>query len=195
VDGLRIVASARGLIEVARGRGDDGDDRAGRRMAARTREELTEYLSGLRTFFSVPVDWSRVPDFQRRVLRSAATIPFGEARPYAWIARRIGAPGAVRAVGNALAGNPVPLVVPCHRVVRSDGGSGGYALGAALKTRLLGLEQTTPVLAGCTTTRIVCRVGCPHGLRVRADRRVVFASVADARAVGYRPCAVCRPAA
>jgi O-6-methylguanine DNA methyltransferase len=110
------------------------------------------------------------------------------------VARRIGHPGAVRAVGTALGKNPVPLIVPCHRVLKSDGGVGGYIFGTRLKARLLEIERTTPVLEGCTSTRIVCRVGCAHLRRARPDKRVVFASVEDARSVGYRPCRVCRPA-
>jgi hypothetical protein len=101
----------------------------------------------------------------------------------------------VRAVGTALGRNPVPLIVPCHRVWRSDGGLGGYIFGAAVKDGLVALERTTPVLEGCTSTRIVCRVGCIHGRHMRPDNRVVFASVDDARSVGYRPCKRCRPAA
>ncbi|HWN03572.1 MAG TPA: methylated-DNA--[protein]-cysteine S-methyltransferase, partial [Candidatus Dormibacteraeota bacterium] len=104
-------------------------------------------------------------------------------------------PRAVRAVGTALGRNPVPLILPCHRVWRSDGGLGGYIFGADVKDRLAALERTTPVLEGCTSTRIVCRVGCIHGRNMRPDNRVVFASVEDARSVGYRPCKVCRPAA
>ena len=166
-----------------------------RRLVDRARVELGEYLEGKRTFFTVPVDLSGVPVFQRRVLEVARSIPFGEVRAYAWIAERIRHPRAVRAVGTALGRNPVPLIVPCHRVLRSDGGVGGYLFGIPVKDRLLALERSTPVLEGCTTTRIVCRVGCVHGRHMRPENRVVFASVADARSVGYRPCKVCRPAA
>lgn len=166
-----------------------------RRLVGRARDELGEYLAGNRTFFSVPVDLSTAPPFQRDVLETARRIPYGEVRSYAWVARQIGRPRAVRAVGTALARNPVPLIVPCHRVLRSDGGAGGYLFGTRLKDRLLALERVTPVLEGRTTTRIVCRVGCIHGRRMRPENRVVFASLADARSLGYRPCNVCRPAA
>jgi O-6-methylguanine DNA methyltransferase len=117
----------------------------------------------------------------------------GEARSYTWIARRIGRPRAMRAVGSALARNPVPFIVPCHRVLRTDGGLGGYALGLPLKRRLLEFERGTPVLEGCATTGIVCRVGCAALRRARPDTRVVFATLADARSVGYRSCEACRP--
>jgi methylated-DNA-[protein]-cysteine S-methyltransferase len=165
-----------------------------RRLAERAKRELSEYLEGRRSFFTVRVDFSSLPAFQRRVLEAACRIPFGETRTYAWIARRIGHPRAARAVGTALARNPVPLIVPCHRVLRSDGALGGYALGLDMKKRLLTLERTTPVLEGCSTTRVVCRVGCDPAGGMRPDRRVIFASVSDARSVGYRPCKVCRPA-
>jgi O-6-methylguanine DNA methyltransferase len=194
---LAIRASARGLTAIGLGRRDEAPDRAARRLVERAREELLEYLGGRRTFFSVPADLSALPEFQRRVLETAQRIPFGEARPYGWVAERTGSPGAARAVGTALARNPVPLVVPCHRVLRSDGSLGGYSLGPGpeLKRALLDLERSTPVLEGCTSTHIICRVGCVHGRRVRAENRVVFASVEDARSVGYRPCRVCCPAA
>jgi len=193
--GLGIEATPRGVSLIRAGSVEKPATAAARRLAEQTRQELVEYLGGKRAFFSVPVDLSEAPDFQRRVLETARTIPFGEARPYAWVAERIGHPRAVRAVGTALGRNPVPLILPCHRVWRSDGGLGGYLFGVEIKSRLLQLERTTPVLEGCTTTRIVCRVGCVHGRHMRSENRVVFASVEDARTVGYRPCKVCRPAA
>ena len=192
---LAIEATSRGISLVRTGRAGKPATAAARRLAEQAREEIHEYLRGQRAFFRVPVDLVEVPDFQRKVLEAARLIPFGEARPYAWIAARIGHPRAVRAVGTALGRNPVPLIVPCHRVWRSDGGLGGYIFGAAVKDRLAALERTTPVLEGCTSTRIVCRVGCIHGRHMRPDSRVVFASVDDARSVGYRPCKRCRPAA
>jgi len=192
---LRIQATPLGVTLIRTAGVGKPATAVGRRLAERAREEIAEYLAGQRAFFSVPVDLSGVPAFQRRVLEAARRIPFGEARPYAWIAERVGHPRAVRAVGTALGRNPVPLLVPCHRVWRSDGGLGGYLFGGECKRRLVELERTTPVLLGCASTRIVCRVGCVHGQRTRPENRVVFASVEDARSVGYRPCKVCRPAA
>jgi O-6-methylguanine DNA methyltransferase len=192
---LAIEATSRGVSLIRQGRPEKPATGAARRLVERAREEIVEYLGGRRAFFSVPVDLSAVPAFQRRVLDAARRIPFGEARAYTWVAERIGHPRAVRAVGTALGRNPVPLLVPCHRVRRSDGGLGGYLFGLAVKDRLLALERCTPVLEGCTSTRIVCRVGCLHGRRMRPDNRVVFASVEDALGVGYRPCKVCKPAA
>ncbi len=192
---LAVEATARGVSRVALGAAAKPATAAARRLVEQAREEIHEYLRGQRAFFRVPVDLAAVPDFQRRVLQAAAHIPFGEGRPYAWVAARIGHPRAVRAVGTALGKNPVPLIVPCHRVWRSDGSVGGYIFGTDVKDRLAALERTTPVLEGCTSTRIVCRVGCIHGRHMRPDNRVVFASVEDARSVGYRPCKVCGPAA
>jgi len=192
---LAIDATPRGVSLIRLGRQPRPEGAAARRWVERARVELAEYLAGKRAFFSVPVDLSAVPAFQRDVLTAAGQIPFGQARPYAWIAKRIRRPRAVRAVGTALGGNPVPLIVPCHRVLRSDGAVGGYIFGTRVKDRLLSLERHTPILEGCTSTRIVCRVGCFHGRHMRPENRVVFASVDDARSVGYRPCRVCKPAA
>jgi len=192
---LAIQATPHGVSLIRTGRLEKPATAAARRLAGRAREEIGEYLHGKRACFSVPVYLSEAPAFQRRVLEAARQIPFGEARPYAWVAERIGSPHAVRAVGTALGRNPVPLIVPCHRVWRADGGLGGYLFGVALKRRLLELERRTPVLEGCTSTRIVCRVGCIHGRHMKPENRVVFASVEDARSVGYRPCKVCRPSA
>jgi O-6-methylguanine DNA methyltransferase len=192
---LDVQATARGVSLIRAGAPERPATAAARRLVEQARGEIAEYLAGKRVFFSVPVDLSETAEFQRRVLEAAQGIPFGEARPYAWIAQRIGRPRAVRAVGTALGRNPVPLIVPCHRVWRSDGGFGGYLFGAELKRRLADLERATPVLEGSASTRVVCRVGCAHGRRMRPDDRVIFASVDDARSVGYRACAVCRPEA
>ena len=190
--GLAIHTTPRGISLIRAGRPERAPESG---LAAQAREEIVQYLRGERVYFSVPVDLSATPDFQRRVLDAARQIPFGQARPYAWVAARIGSPRAVRAVGTALGRNPVPLIVPCHRVWRTDGGLGGYLFGAALKRRLLELERTTPVLEGCAATRIVCRVGCAQARRMKPEDRVIFASVEDARSVGYQACKVCRPSA
>jgi O-6-methylguanine DNA methyltransferase len=93
----------------------------------------------------LPVDLRSVTDFQKRVLHTTATIPKGEVRPYGWVAREIDNPRAVRAVGTALAHNPVPLIIPCHRVVRSDGQIGNYSLGGPhIKVDLLQHEGAYP---------------------------------------------------
>lgn len=163
------------------------------RLLRQAREELAEYFAGNRTFFSVPVDLSQVCEFDRAALDLAAQIPYGEVRSYKWIAERLGKPDAARAVGSAMAGNPVPLLVPCHRVVKSDGGLGGYSFGLIRKEALLNLERSTAPYVGCASTRIFCRKGCAHERRIREGGRILFAAPADARASGYRPCQICLP--
>lgn len=143
-DGIRIAATERGVARVSIGRGADTAPPGGRRHLERAREELVEYLAGRRAFFTVAVDLAGLAPFQARVLAQARRIPFGEVASYAALARRIGRPRAARAVGNALAANPVPIFVPCHRVIRGDGTWGRYTLGAGLKTRLLALERRRP---------------------------------------------------
>ena len=144
-------------------------------------------------------------DFEQAVLRTALTIPKGQVRPYSWVARQIGRPRAVRAVGSALARNPVPLLIPCHRVTRSDGTIGDYVFGSEMKESLLQAEQVNleevRELAragfhyiGSDTTGIVCFPTCPHGRRITAAHRHGFRSVEAAEAAGYRPCKYCRPA-
>jgi methylated-DNA-[protein]-cysteine S-methyltransferase len=107
---------------------------------APVRRQLREYLAGRRRRFALPVDLRTVSPFQRRVLAAARRIPRGRVVSYGELARRIGAPGASRAVGQALGRNPVPIVIPCHRVVAGGGRLGGYVGGAAIKRTLLRLE-------------------------------------------------------
>lgn len=145
--------------------------------------------------------------FEVAVWMKALEIPRGEVRPYGWIAAEIGRPKAVRAVGTALAHNPVPLVVPCHRVVRSDGLIGQYSMGGPdAKRRVLGSEglDTTWLEAeaaaghrytGSDTTHIVCHPTCRDARRVTDRHRVTFPSLAAAATAGYRPCKHCRPVA
>ena len=106
----------------------------------RERRELAEYFGGKRRAFDVPVDLRWGTDFQRRVLRATRRIPFGEAARYSDIARKIDKPKAQRAVGNALGSNPVPIVIPCHRVIASGGGIGGYTGGLDIKRTLMRIE-------------------------------------------------------
>lgn len=199
---IEVVATPKGLVRLRIGRGKtDASGAQAREWARLARVQLAEYLEGHRSFFRIPVDLSAVPAFQREVLQMARTIPFGEVRPYRWVATEIGHPKAARAVGGALGSNPVPLIIPCHRVVSSEGGLGGYLFGTEMKARLLTLERITPSLIGNTKTRYLCRLGCPPRGRVSRwqwegeTRWVAFASLDDARRAGYTPCKVCRPAA
>jgi len=107
------------------------------------RAELDAYFSGQRRTFRTPVDWSLTTGFTHRVLRVTAGIPYGAVRTYAEVAGLAGSPRGARAAGNALHANPVPIVVPCHRVVRVGGVLGGYGGGPGRKELLLGLEGLT----------------------------------------------------
>ena len=144
--------------------------------------------------------------FSQAVLRKTLEIPRGQVRPYGWIAREIGHPAAVRAVGTALANNPIPYFIPCHRVIRTDGVIGNYGGGGPeAKAQILSLEgvqlKRLQTLArsglryeGVRSTKIFCFPTCYHGRRVREGNFVFFHDEAEARAAGYRPCKDCRPA-
>lgn len=154
IGALRLLATDRGLAFLALPR-SSGNGLTGwlAREAPRARREeafaplrdaarqLVEYLGGERTTFELPLDLRGTP-FQRAVWAVLQAIPYGETRSYADVARAVGHPRAVRAVGSANGANPVALVVPCHRVIRSGGGLGGYAGGLDLKRRLLAMEQS-----------------------------------------------------
>ncbi len=134
-------------------------------------------------------------------------IPPGEVRPYSWIAREIGRPDAVRATGSALAKNPVPLLIPCHRVVRTDGHLGNYSLGGPRNKRVLlaaegAQPETLERLAasgvryfGNEAGRYFCFPTCGGIESLLQENRVHFSSQREALAAGYKPCGDCRPAA
>lgn len=106
----------------------------------RTRRQLDEYFRGRRHDFDVALDWRLTQGFRREVLRATARIPYGRTASYREVATAAGSPNAFRAAGSALATNPLPIVVPCHRVLPSGGGLGDYRGGSEMKARLLGLE-------------------------------------------------------
>jgi methylated-DNA-[protein]-cysteine S-methyltransferase len=112
----------------------------------RAGEQLGEYFDGARHLFDLPLDFRGVTPFTRSVLEATAGVDFGRLETYRGIAGRIGKPGATRAVGNALGRNPLPVVVPCHRIVRSGGGIGGYTGGLWIKERLLAIEGVSLAL-------------------------------------------------
>lgn len=154
---------------------------------------------------NLPLDLAQVTVFRRIVLGVAATIPKGEVRSYGWLARHIGKPGAARAVGSAMATNPVPLIVPCHRVVRSDGHIGAYSLGGPHnKWALLSHEGAAPEhledlatsgvrYLGSDTTGVFCVPSCHRARGITDSHLVEFRSDSAAAGAGYRPCEVCRP--
>ena len=114
--------------------------RGGNRLDPLARE-LDDYFSGLRHGFDIPLDLRLAHGFRLTVLRHLSEIPYGSTESYGQVAAASGSPRAVRAVGSACATNPLPIVVPCHRVVRSDGSLGGYLGGLSTKERLLALER------------------------------------------------------
>jgi methylated-DNA-[protein]-cysteine S-methyltransferase len=156
---LLLVRSDAGLVHVAFHTGRDQAPRAvasvARRLGCAAVEDpaalsaaalqLDEYFAEQRLRFDLPLDWSLTAGFNRRVLRElAAGVPYGSVVGYQDLADRVGEPGAARAVGVAMASNPLPVVVPCHRVVESGGGIGGFGGGLETKRTLLALEGVLP---------------------------------------------------
>jgi methylated-DNA-[protein]-cysteine S-methyltransferase len=150
---LLLANSDRGLLTIYYLDRDDEDavlERIAKRVSPRvleaparldeTRRQLDDYFEGRRRDFDLPLDWALVGDFGRRVLGRTAAIPFGKVSTYGEVAREIGSPGAARATGNALGANPIPIVVPCHRVLAAGGGLGGYTGGTQRKEKLLRIE-------------------------------------------------------
>ena len=148
---LLLAATPAGLVRVAYV--DDDFDGVLDSLAARIsprvvrapldepRRELDEYLAGKRRRFELSLDWQLVRGFGRRVLEATARIPYGSVSSYKQVATEAGSPRASRAAGNALGANPLPIVVPCHRILHSGGGLGGYTGGLERKRLLLDLER------------------------------------------------------
>ena len=183
--------------------------RYGRSLRAATlpealRKDVTAALEG-KGVDKPRVDWpEELTPLERDVLSLLPRIPRGEVRTYEWVARQVGRPRAVRAVGNILARNAVPLIVPCHRVVPSSGGIGNYAFGGPMKRELLRLEgvdvEALDELAkegvryvGSATTKIVCFPTCKDAKRIRGENRVPFHDAGEAKERGFRPCLRCQP--
>lgn len=153
-----LAGTPRGLVRVAYEDFNGGEDAVvddlARRLSPKilrapkrldeVRRELDEFFAGERRDFAVPLDWTLAHGFGRRVLEATARIPYGETGTYATVAAGAGSPKAMRAVGNALGANPMPIVVPCHRVLRSGGGLGGYTGGVERKLTLLAVEGVVP---------------------------------------------------
>ena len=105
-------------------------------------QNFRDYFNGHRVVFTEQIDWCGATTLQRAVWRATSLIPYGETRSYAWVASQIRRPGAARAAGQALARNPLPIIIPCHRVIASSGQLGGYSGGVEMKKRLLHLEAS-----------------------------------------------------
>jgi len=101
---------------------------------------LDRYLQGRDVEFEVEVDISHLGTFTQDVLNELRKVPRGQVRTYGWLAKKVGKPGAARAVGQALKRNPIPIIIPCHRIIRDDGTIGGFSMGVNIKERLLALE-------------------------------------------------------
>ncbi len=159
---ILLASTARGLVRVAylNPRAESPDevlDELARRLSPRVlqmparldqaRRELDEFFTGRRREFELPLDWALVGSgFTLKVLTQTALIPFGQTVTYKQVAGRAGNDRAYRAAGNALGSNPLPIVVPCHRVLHSDGGLGGYTGGLEIKRALLEIESPAPRL-------------------------------------------------
>ncbi len=151
---MGILASAKGLLSTTlpQRSSQEALEQLGDRANHATRspdlfddlmERFRGYLSGHQTAFPDKLDLSGATPFQRQVWQATRLIPYGETRSYAWVADQIENPMAVRAVGQALGRNPLPVIVPCHRVIASDGKLGGFSGGLAMKRHLLHLEATS----------------------------------------------------
>jgi methylated-DNA-[protein]-cysteine S-methyltransferase len=153
---LAVASTPRGLVRIAfEHQSDSFAEELAAKLSPRVmrspkrldevRRELDEYFEGRRQEFEVPIDWSLTHGFFRKVLKQTARIGYGSVGTYAEMAKRAGSPRAVRAAGNALGSNPIPIVVPCHRVLRTGGGLGGYGGGLERKEFLLRLEGVLAV--------------------------------------------------
>jgi O-6-methylguanine DNA methyltransferase len=211
-----IAYNNTGISAVMRARNANAFERSFRSKYARPVYRLDEPPEGLRRNLTAQLsgpgkkrmkfDLKSLSEFERAVLMKALEIPRGEVRPYSWIAREIGRPKAVRAVGTALGKNPIPLFIPCHRVVRSDGQIGNYALGKEAKRTLLTAEgidiqelenkaRAGMRFWGSDTTRIFCFPTCRQAKRISDLHLVSFPTEKEAFKAGYRPCKICRPVA
>ncbi len=173
-------------------------------VAARVGREIDLLLAGDSAAVAThPVDLSLVASpFRRRALEHLRRVPAGAVVSYQALADAIGAPDGQRAIGNTMASNPVPIYVPCHRVIRSDGAIGNYGGGVERKLSLLraegfeiGPDRRLPSQAvlGHRRTGIFCRPGCAAARRASRSRWMIFADAAHACGAGMRPCKLCRP--
>jgi methylated-DNA-[protein]-cysteine S-methyltransferase len=174
------------------------------RVVGEIGEEVNCYLTGKANVLRQSVDLTLAGNaFQRKVLDKLQSVPRGALISYQGLGAAVGSASSARAVGNALHNNPVPIYVPCHRVISSDGRIGGYGGGAARKLRLLrsegfAVEGNTASLPGTIVwghkgTKIYCRPSCRTRARVDRARILFFADAEQAQRAGMRPCKICRP--
>jgi methylated-DNA-[protein]-cysteine S-methyltransferase len=167
-------------------------------------EEVSRYVAGDAKALRQHVDLTLAGNaFQKKVLDGLQTVPRGAVVSYQALGAAVGSAKAARAVGNALHNNPVPIYVPCHRVIASDGRIGGYVGGDARKLQLLrsegfAVDGDTASISNTTVwghrgTRMYCKPGCRIAVHGDRARIVFFANAEEAQRTGMRPCKVCRP--
>jgi methylated-DNA-[protein]-cysteine S-methyltransferase len=139
---LTIIVSSTGLAGIMFGLLPESppEDAQAAALLERICQQLDGYFRGERRVFDIPIDWSGMGDYQREVLNACYAIPYGEVRTYSGLARQTGRPKAARAVGRIMASNPIPIVIPCHRVIGSNGSLTGYGGGLEVKAWLLKME-------------------------------------------------------
>lgn len=212
---LYVAYRGRKICSVAVAATDDAFERACvKRLGARPMRDarppgemarqVVDHLTRKRRFQG-GLNLNGLTPFHRLVLEKTREIPYGEVRSYQWVAREIGAKRAVRAVGTALAKNPIPFLIPCHRVVRTDGQIGHYSAGGStMKSKILAFEGVDVEwlarlarrrirFVGNDATRIFCLPTCQVACRARESQGVYFSTQRDATRRGYRPCQHCRP--
>ena len=215
VGAVYVAHSKAGISMVSRARSAAAFERRFRqRFGRRVCAEKGVPPAGLRALLrrlkgderkSLRFDLRGLSEFEQAVLKKALEIPSGEVRPYAWVAREIGHPDAVRATGSVLAKNPVPLLIPCHRVVRSDGRLGNYSLGGGhAKRRLLEVEGARPEMLeelaaagvrflGNAERKSFCFPTCGGVGTLVLSNKIHFGSERQAVEAGFHPCRDCRP--
>ena len=188
-------------LEAMRGKFDVIEDQA---AADRIGDEIRRFVAGDRTALKHDIDLSLVEsDFKRRALTKLRSVPLGSVITYQGLAAACGAPDGQRAIGNAMGSNPVPIYVPCHRVIKSDLSIGNYGGGVDRKLKLLRAEGFTvgkdlrvPARAvmGHQRTHIFCRPECSAAKRAKVGRFYIYADSERARSAGLRACKICHPA-
>ena len=192
--GLDPLAAMRGKFDIV-------EDQA---AAERIGDEIRRFIAGDHTALKHEIDLSLVEsDFKRRALTKLCKVPLGSVVTYQGLASAIGAPDGQRAIGNAMGSNPVPIYVPCHRVIKSDLSIGNYGGGVERKLKLLraegfavGTDLRVPARAvmGHQRTHIYCRPQCSAAQRADMGRCYIFADSERARSAGLRACKLCHPA-
>src|SRR5579862_3840548 len=188
-------------LDAMRGKFDIVEDQA---AAESIGEEIRRFVAGDRNALKHGVELSLVEsDFKRRALEKLRKVPFGSVVTYQGLASAVGAPDGQRAIGNAMGSNPIPIYVPCHRVIKSDLSIGNYGGGVPRKLKLLraegfavGPDLRVPARAvmGHQRTHIYCQPNCSAAQRADMGRVYIFADSERARGAGLRACKICRPA-